>query len=72
MITISCASPKGGVGKTTVSTILATTLAAEKSGRRARVQVIDADPSANLTRWAAERAGQGSLAVSEAWKSEFQ
>ena len=59
MITISCASPKGGVGKTTVSTILATTLAAEKSGRRARVQVIDADPSANLTRWAAERAGQG-------------
>ena len=59
MITISCASPKGGVGKTTVSTILATTLAAEKSGRSARVQVIDADPSANLTRWAAERAGQG-------------
>lgn len=59
MITISCASPKGGVGKTTVSTILATTLAARSSGKQARVRVIDADPSANLTRWASERAGKG-------------
>ncbi len=65
MITISCASPKGGVGKTTVSTILATTLAAPKSGRQPRVRVIDADPSANLTRWADERAGKGRAALFE-------
>lgn len=65
MITISCASPKGGVGKTTVSTILATTLAAPKSGKAPRVRVIDADPSANLTRWASERAGKGRATLFE-------
>lgn len=65
MITISCASPKGGVGKTTVSTILATTLAAQTSGQTARVRVIDADPSANLTRWASERSENGRSALFE-------
>ena len=59
MITISCASPKGGVGKTTVATIIATTLALQEQPRTPRVRVIDADPSANLTRWAGERDAKG-------------
>ncbi len=63
MITISCASPKGGVGKTTVATIIATTLAMQEKPRTPKVRVIDADPSANLTRWAAERENKGRAAL---------
>jgi len=48
MPTIAFASPKGGVGKTTSATLLATELA--QSG--AAVTVIDADPNRNIAEWA--------------------
>jgi len=47
MPTIAFISPKGGVGKTTAATILATQLA-----RRAPVIVIDADPNQPVDAWA--------------------
>lgn len=47
MPVISIASTKGGVGKTTLSRIIATTLAQE----RADFVVIDADPNDALSRW---------------------
>ena len=47
MPTIAFISPKGGVGKTTAATILATQLA-----RRAPVIVIDADPNQPIDAWA--------------------
>ncbi|WP_068877528.1 ParA family protein [Phenylobacterium sp. CCH9-H3] len=47
MPTIAFISPKGGVGKTTAATILATQLA-----RRAPVIVIDADPNRPVESWA--------------------
>ena len=46
MITLS--SPKGGAGKTTAATLLATELAE----RGARVTIIDADPNKNVVDWA--------------------
>lgn len=48
MPVISMISPKGGVGKTTAATVLATQLA---SG--AKVVVIDADPNRPIAAWAA-------------------
>lgn len=47
MPVISFISPKGGVGKTTAATLLATQLA-----RQARVVVIDADPNRPVANWA--------------------
>lgn len=47
MPTISFISPKGGVGKTTAATILATQLA-----RKARVVMVDADPNHPIAAWA--------------------
>ena len=47
MPTIAFISPKGGVGKTTAATILATQLA-----RRAEVIMIDADPNQPVQSWA--------------------
>jgi len=47
MPVISFISPKGGVGKTTAATLLATQLA-----RKARVIVIDADPNRPIASWA--------------------
>ncbi|QGY03601.1 ParA family protein [Methylobacterium mesophilicum SR1.6/6] len=49
MPTIICASPKGGVGKSTTTVILASELASRGAG----VTVIDADPNMPLSRWAA-------------------
>jgi chromosome partitioning protein len=46
MPTIAFISPKGGVGKTTAATILATQLA-----RTAKVIVIDADPNRPIAAW---------------------
>jgi chromosome partitioning protein len=46
MPTIAFISPKGGVGKTTAATILATQLA-----RKAKVIVIDADPNRPIAAW---------------------
>jgi len=48
MPVIAVSSPKGGAGKTTTATILATTLAE----RGAAVTVIDADPNKNVVDWA--------------------
>lgn len=47
MPTIAFISPKGGVGKTTAATILATQL-----GRKSRVIIIDADPNRPVAAWA--------------------
>ena len=47
MPTIAFISPKGGVGKTTAATVLATQLA-----RRAPVIIIDADPNQPIDAWA--------------------
>jgi chromosome partitioning protein len=46
MPTIAFISPKGGVGKTTAATILATQLA-----RKAKVIIIDADPNRPVATW---------------------
>lgn len=48
MPVITFSSPKGGAGKTTAATILATELAE----RGAAVTVIDADPNKNVVDWA--------------------
>jgi chromosome partitioning protein len=48
MPVIVFSSPKGGAGKTTAATILATELA----GQGAAVTVIDADPNKNVVDWA--------------------
>lgn len=50
MKVISFVSPKGGVGKTTAATVLATQLA-----QHASVVVIDADHNAPIASWAARR-----------------
>ena len=47
MPVIAFSSPKGGAGKTTAATILATVLAE----RGASVAVIDADPNKNVVDW---------------------
>jgi chromosome partitioning protein len=46
MPTIAFISPKGGVGKTTAATILATQLA-----RKAKVIIVDADPNRPIATW---------------------
>ena len=46
-VTIVFSSPKGGCGKTTAATILATELAA----KGVKVTVIDADPNKDITYW---------------------
>ena len=48
MPVITLSSPKGGAGKTTAATLLATELAE----RGARVTIIDADPNKNVVDWA--------------------
>jgi chromosome partitioning protein len=48
MPVISFISPKGGVGKTTATTLLSTQLA-----RKAQVIIIDADPNKPIAAWAA-------------------
>lgn len=48
MPVISFSSPKGGAGKTTAATLLATELA----GRGVAVGVIDANPNENALDWA--------------------
>jgi chromosome partitioning protein len=48
MPVISFSSPKGGAGKTTAATLLATELAS----RGATIVVIDADPNKNVVDWA--------------------
>jgi chromosome partitioning protein len=48
MAVITLSSPKGGAGKTTAATILATVLAE----RGAAVTIIDADPNKNVVDWA--------------------
>jgi chromosome partitioning protein len=48
MPVIAFCSPKGGAGKTTAATVLATELAE----RGARVTIIDADPNKNVVDWA--------------------
>jgi len=47
MAVITLSSPKGGAGKTTAATILATVLAE----RGAEVTIIDADPNKNVVDW---------------------
>jgi chromosome partitioning protein len=47
MPVITLSSPKGGAGKTTAATVLATELAE----RGARVTIIDADPNKNVVDW---------------------
>src|SRR5215203_2713687 len=59
MPTIAFASPKGGVGKTTSATLLATELA--ESG--AAVTVIDADPNRNIAEWASRPGCPDNLVV---------
>jgi chromosome partitioning protein len=56
--TIAFISPKGGVGKTTSATLLATELA-----RKARVTVIDADPNKPIEAWAKLAGKPESLSV---------
>jgi chromosome partitioning protein len=48
MPVITCSSPKGGAGKTTAATIIATVLAEQG----AAVTIIDADPNKNVVDWA--------------------
>ena len=48
MAVITLSSPKGGAGKTTAATVLATVLAE----RGAKVTIIDADPNKNVVDWA--------------------
>ena len=59
MRVISCANPKGGVGKTTIAAVLATTIASFEGDRPIRVKVIDADPAGNMGLWAEQRAKNG-------------
>lgn len=58
MPVISFISPKGGVGKTTAATLLATQLA-----RKARVIVIDADPNRPVEAWSKLGATPANLTV---------
>lgn len=57
---ISFISPKGGVGKTTAATLLATQLA-----RKAKVIVIDADPNRPIAGWSKLPGCPGNLTVIE-------
>jgi chromosome partitioning protein len=59
MPVITLSSPKGGAGKTTAATILATELAE----RGAAVTVIDADPNKNVVDWAKLPGVPGTLTV---------
>lgn len=59
MKTILVASSKGGVGKTTI----ATHLAAQAALAGQRTVLVDADPQASSTRWAARRAGLDSAVL---------
>jgi chromosome partitioning protein len=59
MPVIAFSSPKGGAGKTTAATILATVLAE----RGASVAVIDADPNKNVVDWAQLPGKPASLTV---------
>jgi chromosome partitioning protein len=56
--TIAFISPKGGVGKTTAATILATQLA-----RKTPVVAIDADPNRPIAKWAARGAPPPNLQI---------
>ena len=59
MPVIAFSSPKGGCGKTTAATILATVL----SERGAAVTVIDADPNKNVVEWTKLPGKPASLSV---------
>jgi chromosome partitioning protein len=59
MPVIAFSSPKGGAGKTTAATLLATVLAE----RGASVAVIDADPNKNVVDWARLPGKPASLSV---------
>ena len=59
MAVIAFSSPKGGAGKTTAATILATELAQ----RGASVTIIDADPNKNVLDWAKLGGTPNSLSV---------
>jgi chromosome partitioning protein len=59
MPVIAFSSPKGGAGKTTAATVLATVLAE----RGATVTIIDADPNKNVVDWAKLPGKPPSLAV---------
>ena len=59
MPVIAFSSPKGGAGKTTAATLLATVLA----GHGASVAVIDADPNKNVVDWAKLPGKPASLSV---------
>jgi chromosome partitioning protein len=59
MPVIAFCSPKGGAGKTTAATVLATELAQ----RGASVTIIDADPNKNVVDWAALPGVPDGLAV---------
>ncbi len=59
MPVISFSSPKGGAGKTTAATLLATELA----GRGVAVVVIDADPNKNVVDWASLPGKPATLSV---------
>jgi chromosome partitioning protein len=59
MPVITLSSPKGGAGKTTAATILATILAE----RGAAVTIIDADPNKNVVDWAKLPGAPASLTV---------
>ncbi len=52
---IAVLNQKGGVGKTTLSIHIATALAAETSGSRHKVLLIDADPQGSALDWSTER-----------------
>lgn len=58
MPVISFISPKGGVGKTTAATLLATQLA-----RKTRVVMIDADPNRPIEAWASLRGAPDNIEV---------
>ena len=58
MPVISFISPKGGVGKTTAATLLATQLA-----RKTRVVMIDADPNRPIEAWSSLRGAPDNIEV---------